>query len=96
MDALATAEELAKKAPDSHRRYIEIQASTFKDPTTAPNIAAIEPLLKLAEEYPGKRNAPGVIGQYQMMDGRTADARASTMWPSPICTRARWTRPSPP
>ena len=77
LDALAKAEELAKTAPDSHRRYIEIQASTFKDPTTAPNIAAIEPLQELAREYPGERLLWVVIGQYQMMDGRTADARAS-------------------
>jgi tetratricopeptide (TPR) repeat protein len=77
MDALAKAEELGKKAPDSHRRYIELQASTFKDPTVAPNIAAIEPLQKLAAEYPGERNLWAVIGQYQMMDGRTADARKS-------------------
>jgi len=77
MEALAKAEELAKKASDSHRRYIELQASTFHDPTTAPNIAAIEPLSKLAQEYPGERNLWVVIGQYQQMDGRTADARAS-------------------
>ena len=77
MDALAKAEELAAKAPDSHRRYIELQASTFKDPTAAPNIAAIEPLTKLAEEYPGERLLWVVIGQYQQMDGRTADARKS-------------------
>jgi tetratricopeptide (TPR) repeat protein len=77
MEALAKAEELAEKAPDSHRRYIELQASTFKDPTAAPNIAAIEPLTKLAEEYPGERNLWVVIGQYQQMDGRTADARKS-------------------
>ena len=77
LEALAKAEDLAKKAPDSHRRYIELQAATFKDPTTAPNIAAIEPLRKLAEEYPGERNLWAVIGQYQMMDGRTADARES-------------------
>ena len=51
MEALARAEELAKKAPESHRRYIELQATTFKDPTVAPNVAAIEPLLELAEEY---------------------------------------------
>jgi tetratricopeptide (TPR) repeat protein len=77
MEALAKAEELAKTAPDSHRRYIELQATTFKDPTVAPNVAAIEPLLKLAEEYPGERMLWAVIGQYQMMDGRTADARES-------------------
>jgi len=77
MEALAKAEELATSAPDSHRRYIEIQATTFKDPTTAPNIAAIEPLQELAEEYPGERKLWMVIGQYQMMDGRTADARKS-------------------
>ena len=77
LDALAKAEELAKTAPESHRRYIELQAATFKDPTTAPNIAAIEPLQKLAEDYPGERNLWAVIGQYQMMDGRTADARKS-------------------
>jgi tetratricopeptide (TPR) repeat protein len=77
MEALAKAEELAAKAPDSHRRYIELQATTFKDPTVAPNIAAIEPLTKLAEEYPGERMLWVVIGQYQQMDGRTADARKS-------------------
>jgi len=77
MEALARAEELAEKAPDSHRRYIELQASTFKDPTTAPNIAAVEPLTKLAEEYPGERMLWVVIGQYQQMGGRIADARAS-------------------
>ena len=77
MEALAKAEELAVKAPDSHRRYIELQATTFKDPTVAPNVAAIEPLQKLAEEYPGERLLWMVIGQYQQMDGRTADARAS-------------------
>jgi tetratricopeptide (TPR) repeat protein len=77
MEALAKAEELAKTAPDSHRRYIEIQATTFKDPTVAPNIAAIEPLQKLAEEYPGERPLWMFIGLYQQMDGRTEDARAS-------------------
>jgi tetratricopeptide (TPR) repeat protein len=77
MEALAKAEELAKKAPESHRRYIEIQATTFKDPTFAPNIAAIEPLQKLAEEYPGERPLLMFIGQYQQMGGRTEDARKS-------------------
>jgi tetratricopeptide (TPR) repeat protein len=77
MEALAKAEELAQNAPDSHRRYIELQATTFKDPSTAPNIAAIAPLTELAEEYPGERMLWMVIGQYQQMDGRTADARAS-------------------
>jgi len=75
--ALDKAVELAKKAPDSHRRYIEIQATTFRDPSAAPNIAAIEPLSKLAEEYPGERMLPMVIGQYQQLAGRTADARKS-------------------
>ncbi len=75
--ALDKAVELARKAPDSHRRYIEIQATTFRDPSTAPNIAAIEPLSKLAEEYPGERMLPMVIGQYQQLAGRTADARKS-------------------
>jgi tetratricopeptide (TPR) repeat protein len=68
---------LAQKAPDSHRRYIELQATTFRDPSNAPNIAAIEPLSKLAEEYPGERMLHVVIGQYQQMDGRIADARKS-------------------
>jgi len=77
MEALAKAEELAKKAPESHRRYIAIQATTFKDPSTAPNIAAIEPLQKLAEEYPGERPLWMFIGMYQQMDGRTQDARKS-------------------
>jgi len=77
MEALAKAEELARKAPDSHRRYIEIQATTFKDPSTAPNIAAIEPLSKLAEEYPGERPLWVFLGLYQQMDGRTVDARRS-------------------
>ena len=77
MEALAKAEELAAKAPDSHRRYIELQATTFKDPSTAPNIAAIAPMQQLAEEYPGERSLWMVIGQYQQMDGRTADARQS-------------------
>jgi len=77
MEALARAEELAKNAPPSHRRYIEIQATTFKDPSTAPNIAAIEPLHELAEEYPGERTLWMFIGAYEQMDGRTADARKS-------------------
>jgi tetratricopeptide (TPR) repeat protein len=77
MEALAKAEELARNAPEPHRRYIELQATTFKDPSTAPNIAAIEPLQKLAEDYPGERMLWVVIGQYQQMDGRTADARSS-------------------
>lgn len=77
MESLAQAEKLAKKAPDSHRRYIELQATTFHDPSTAPNIAAIDPLTELAMEYPGERMLWVVIGQYQMMDGRTADARKS-------------------
>ena len=77
MEALAKAEELARKAPEAHRRYIELQATTFYDPSTAPNIAAIEPLTELATEYPGERMLWVVIGQYQQMDGRTADARRS-------------------
>ena len=77
MEALEKAEELAKTASDSHRRYIELQASTFRDPTTTPNIAAIEPLSELAKEYPGERNLWVVIGQYEQMGGRTADARQS-------------------
>ena len=77
MEALDKAVELAGRAPDSHRRYIELQAATFRDPSTAPNVAAIEPLSKLAEEYPGERLLFVFIGQYQQMDGRTADARRS-------------------
>jgi len=77
MEALARAEELAKKAPESHRRYIEIQATTFKDPSTAPNIAAIGPLHDLAQEYPGERTLWMFIGAYEQMDGRTGDARKS-------------------
>jgi tetratricopeptide (TPR) repeat protein len=77
MEALAKAEELARKAPDGHRRYIELQATTFKDPSIAPNVAAIAPLQELAEEYPGERMLWMVIGQYQQMDGRTVDARKS-------------------
>jgi len=62
MEALEKAEELAKTASDGHRRYIELQASTFRDPTTAPNIAAIEPLSDLAEEYPGEPPASATSG----------------------------------
>ncbi len=77
MVALDKAVELAKTAPPSHRRYIEIQATTFRDPSTAPNIAAIEPLQKLAEEFPDERFLQVFIGQYQQMDGRNGDARKS-------------------